>query len=154
MITSSKLPRPHTPQSEDPAPSTGITRIIFWTPKSSHDARKQLKVMPVSSRRDPSMRQLFTKMSKGLDARNFVLATQDANIEELKAEISGPGLGSVKKSPLTLIVSSSASTRSTAHLCAWRKRSIRKLHPGRLRMLVGGIGVAPSSYSSKNWLIR
>ena len=34
------------------------------------------------------VRQLFTKMSRGLDAKNMVLAIQEANIEELEAQVT------------------------------------------------------------------
>ena len=88
MTKSSEPLAPRTPPSRGPDASAVTTRISFWTPISSQDARRQINIIPVSARSDPLVRQLFSKMSKGLDSKNVMLATQEASIGQLEAQVS------------------------------------------------------------------
>ena len=88
MVISLEPQMPHMPRSISPDIPTGRPLISFWTPKSSHDIQQQIEVIPYSARCDPWVRQLFSKISKGLDTKNVTLALQEANIGELESEIT------------------------------------------------------------------
>ena len=88
MVASSGPPRPCTPESTVPEMPDAPTHIRFWTPKSGRDLNRQIQVLPVAARRDHLVRQLFAKMSKGLDAKNWDLAAQELDIGKLQAQIT------------------------------------------------------------------
>ena len=73
-IVTSTAPYNLVPPNQQPLRCPRSLHASVLDPKSGRDLNVQLLVLPVAARRDRLVRQLFTKISRGLDAKNWDLA--------------------------------------------------------------------------------